>query len=123
MGQVRFVEERAHMAAAHAFEHLGQIAAGNAERLQRNRALFNDFVAVHDRLECMRADHGIVAFPKWLGGDSDRLDSLLRARYDTSIVPGRWFDKPDHFRVGLGGDTMILEEGLARIGAAMDELE
>jgi hypothetical protein len=29
---------------------------------------------------------------------------------------------PDHFRVGLGGDTATIEEGLARIGAALDEL-
>lgn len=110
------------MLSCFAFEHLDRIAAGNADRLRRNRALFNEFVDRCDRVQCMRAEHGIVAFPQWLGGDSDRLDALLRGRYDTSIVPGRWFGMPDHFRVGLGGDTRILEEGLARIGAAMDEL-
>ena len=29
---------------------------------------------------------------------------------------------PNHFRVGLGGDTEVIKEGLARLGAALDEL-
>lgn len=106
-----------------AFQHLAEISSGNADRLARNRALFNDFVAGRDELECMAAEHGITAFPKWTAGDTDRLDALLRSKYDTSIVPGRWFDLPDHFRLGLGGDTKMLKEGLARLGAALDELQ
>ena len=40
----------------------------------------------------------------------------------TAIVPGRWFDMPGHFRLGLGGDTEVIKEGLALLGAALDEL-
>jgi len=29
---------------------------------------------------------------------------------------------PEHFRVGLGVPTDLLEEGLSRLGAALDEL-
>jgi hypothetical protein len=70
----------------------------------------------------MPAEYGITAFPHWAGGDTLRLDDLLRERFDTSIVPGRWFEMPDHFRVGLGCHTETLEEGLSRLGAALDEL-
>lgn len=105
-----------------AFEHLDKIAEGTAERLVRNRGLFNEFVAVRDDLDCMAADHGITVFPRWAGGDTEPLDALLRSRYDTSLVPGCWFDLPDHFRLGLGGDTATLQEGLARIGSALDQL-
>jgi aspartate/methionine/tyrosine aminotransferase len=105
-----------------AFNHLDQIAAGHAERLSRNRALFNDFLASRRDLDCMPAEHGITAFPRWSGGDAEPLHGLLRSRYDTSLVPGHWFDMPDRFRIGLGGDTDILKEGLARIGSALDEL-
>jgi hypothetical protein len=28
---------------------------------------------------------------------------------------------PDHFRIGIGGDTGALEMGLDRLGAALDE--
>lgn len=110
------------MLSCFALERLDEIAAGTAERLERNRALFNKFVASRDDLICMPAEHGITAFPKWAGGDTERLATLLRSKYDTSIVPGCWFDMQDHFRVGLGGDTEMLEEGLARIGSALDEL-
>ena len=113
---------QAEMLSCFAFEHLDEISAGTEERLARNRALFNDFVAAREDLVCMPSEHGLTAFPLWDGGDSERLDALLRTKYDTSVVPGRWFDMPDRFRVGLGGPTEIIQEGLARIGAALDEL-
>jgi aspartate/methionine/tyrosine aminotransferase len=105
-----------------AFEHLDQIAEGTAERLGRNRALFNQLIAGRDDLDCMPADHGITAFPRWAGGDTDRLDALLRSTYDTSVVPGHWFEMPSHFRVGLGGDTDMLAQGLDRLASALDRL-
>ena len=112
----------AEMLSCFAFSHLDEISAGTAERLARNRALFNEFVASRGDVDCMAAEHGITAFPSWLGGATDQLDDLLRAKYDTSIVPGRWFEMPDRFRVGLGGPVEMVEEGLARIGSALDEL-
>lgn len=114
---------QAEMLSCFAFKHLDKIFAGTADRLARNRALFNDFVAGREDLECMTAEHGITAFPFWTGGDAERLDALLRSKYDTSIVPGRWFDMPERFRIGLGGPTDIVGEGLARIGSALDELK
>jgi aspartate/methionine/tyrosine aminotransferase len=111
------------MLSCFALGRLDEIAAGNSQRLAANRAIFNDFVNSTSDVDCMAARHGITVFPRWLGGDADRLHDLLRTKYDTSIVPGRWFELPDHFRVGLGGDTAMLKEGLARICAALDELK
>lgn len=105
-----------------AFDHLDEIAAGHAERLAANRALFNDFLASRSDLNCMPAEHGVTVFPRWAGGDTEPLHALLQSKYDTSIVPGRWFDMPDRFRIGLGGDSSMLTEGLTRIGSALDEL-
>ena len=45
-------------------------------------------------------------------GDTEPLHALV-PKYDTSIVPGRWFDMPDRFRVGLGGAGK-LKKGLVR---------
>ena len=105
-----------------AFDHLEEVAAGNAERLAVNRGIFNEFIASRVDLECMTAEHGITVFPRWAGGDTEPLHALLRSSYDTAVVPGRWFDMPEHFRVGLGGDTETIMEGLARLAAALDEL-
>ena len=106
-----------------AFDHLDEIAAGTPSLLARNRALFNDFVAAPRRYRlARRRPHGITAFPRWRGGDTERLARTCCAtEYDTSIVPGRWFEMPDHFRVGFGGRPTIVEEGLDRLGAALDD--
>lgn len=105
-----------------AFANLEIVFDGMLDRLTTNRTLLNDFIAGRDDLECMPAAHGLTAFPRWAGGDTERLDAVLRARFDTSVVPGKWFDYPDRFRLGLGGDTAMLAEGLARIGSALDAL-
>ncbi len=105
-----------------AFDHLDEIAGETPVLLERNRALWNDFLAARDDLICDPMRDGITTFPRWLGGEVERLSILLRADYDSSIVPGSWFDLPDHFRVGVGSDTNKLKEGLTRLGAAMDRL-
>jgi hypothetical protein len=71
----------------------------------------------------MPAEHGITAFPRWSGGDTERLDALLHERYDTAVVPGRWFEMPDRFRVGFGMAPAEFDEALKRLGAALDELQ
>ena len=65
---------------------------------------------------------GITAFPRLRRGDVDAFDTRLRADFDAAIVPGRFFGLADHFRIGVGAPTEILAEGLARLGAALDEL-
>jgi len=50
------------------------------------------------------------------------LCALLRERYETSLVPGRFFGAPEHVRVGLCGDPEIFREGLLRLGRALDDL-
>jgi aspartate/methionine/tyrosine aminotransferase len=105
-----------------AFENLDRINGDNPALLERNRTLFNAFAASRRDIECMPARHGVTAFPKWAGGDTHRLDALLRERYDTAVVPGRWFEMPDHFRIGFGLPARDFEEAMNRLGAALDEL-
>jgi aspartate/methionine/tyrosine aminotransferase len=106
-----------------ALSRLAEIAAGTRALLERNRALANAFFAGRDDLEIVPPTAGITAFPRLCSGSVERLHDLLRSRYETSIVPGRWFEAPDHFRIGIGGPTDMVEEGLARIGAALDQLK
>jgi aspartate/methionine/tyrosine aminotransferase len=105
-----------------ALAHLDEIAAGTAERLARNRALANAFFASRSDIACAPMVHGITAFPRLLQGDAEALDDLLRTRFETSIVPGRWFEMAGHFRIGIGGPTEIVEEGFERLGRALDAL-
>jgi aspartate/methionine/tyrosine aminotransferase len=106
-----------------AFEHIDEVIGGNPKILAANRDVWNAFVEGRYDLDCMPAEHGITAFPRWSGGDAERLDALLHDRYDAAVVPGRWFEMPDHFRVGFGLPSSEFEEALGRLGSALDELE
>ena len=60
-------------------------------------------------------------FPRVRHGSAEKLCELLAEKYETSVVPGSFFESPAHFRIGLGGETDVLREGLRRLGAALDE--
>lgn len=105
-----------------ALDRIDEIIGDMPTVLATNRLLFNAFVAQRNDIDCSPAVHGVTAFPRWSGGDTQRLDDHLRARYDTSVVPGTWFDEPDHFRVGLGLPTDEFQEALARLGSGLNDL-
>jgi len=105
-----------------ALEQIDAVIRDTRSMLEGNRERWNGFVRSRDDVECMPANHGITAFPRWAGGDTERLDERLRGQYDTAVVPGRWFEMPDHFRVGFGLDADDFEAGLRRLGLALDDL-
>jgi aspartate/methionine/tyrosine aminotransferase len=62
-----------------------------------------------------------VGFPRIRGADeASRFVEQLRQRYETGVVPGRFFEAPAHFRIALGGPGATLEAGLARLGQALE---
>lgn len=105
-----------------AFDQLDAIVGEVPAMLDANRALFNRFLAARSDLDSGPAEHGITAFPRWSGGETERLEQHLREKYDASVVPGRWFEMPEHFRIGFGLPTAEFEQALARLGAALDDL-
>jgi len=106
-----------------AFSQLDELAARAKTLLDRNRALLNDFLDTREELEAVRPEFGTVMFPRVRSGDADRLCRLLREKYETSVVPGAFFELPAHFRVGIAVETQVLEEGLERLGEALNEIQ
>ena len=115
--------------AVHAGERLSVVAMqqleGIGERAKQlfdqNRQILNDFLDRREDLEVVRPEFGTVMFPRVLRGTSERLCELLREKYETSVVPGVFFEMPAHFRIGIAGDTDVLVKGLERLGLALDE--
>lgn len=106
-----------------ALRQIGEIAARSQALLKRNRVLLNAFLDTRDDLEVVRPPYGTVMFPRLRSGEStERLCRLLREKYETTVVPGSFFERPTHFRVGIAGPTEILEPGLERLGHALDDL-
>ena len=55
-------------------------------------------------------------------GRVDDLSDLLHEKYDTAIVPGRFFESPQHFRIGMCAEPELFSEGLRRVAKALDEI-
>lgn len=105
-----------------ALAQLAEIAAAARDRLNQNRALVYDFLDTRADLEAVRPEFGTIVFPRLKQGSVDRFCAVLREKYETSVVPGRFFEMPNHFRVGFGNDPENLKEGLLRMGLALNEL-
>jgi aspartate/methionine/tyrosine aminotransferase len=107
-----------------AFAQLDRLHARAASLLSENRAILREFLQSRDDLECFDPGAGTVVFPRIPGVDDTSLfaESLLTER-DTAIVPGRYFEAPGHFRLGIGCKTDTLRAGLNALARALDERE
>jgi aspartate/methionine/tyrosine aminotransferase len=111
--------ERLSVVAMQQLEGIGERAK---QLLDRNRQILNEFLDTRVDLEVVRPEFGTVMFPRVRQGTSERLCELLREKYETSVVPGVFFEMPSHFRIGIAGNTDLLLEGLTRLGLALDEV-
>jgi len=104
-----------------ALENLDKISARARVLLERNRLLLDRFLDWREDLETVRPGCGTVVAPRVKRGGVDELCARLREKYETSVVPGKFFEMPNHIRIGIGGDTEMLKGGLGRLGMALDE--
>jgi aspartate/methionine/tyrosine aminotransferase len=107
--------------AALAFTHLDRLLARATGLVDRNGALVRDFLRSRTDLTWVEPA-GTVVFPLLRGlGDTTTFTGRLLKERETAIVPGHFFQAPRHVRIGFGGLTDALREGLQAIRAALDE--
>jgi aspartate/methionine/tyrosine aminotransferase len=104
-----------------AFAHLNEIGHWTRELLDRNRALANEFLVATPELDCEQLQVGTVLFPR-VDYPVNEFCRFLRERYETVVTPGRFFGSPERIRIGIGGETSLLAEGLNRIHDALSSL-
>lgn len=105
-----------------ALDNLDRVAARAKKLLAANRPVLDAFLESRDDLAYVRPEFGTVAFPKLKNGSVDQLDRLLREKYETGIVPGKYFGEEQYFRIGIGGDPEMTRIGFERLGKALDEM-
>jgi aspartate/methionine/tyrosine aminotransferase len=111
----------------HPAELLAVIALDNLDRvrdrarklLETNRALINEFLAAHAAFDCEPSHFGTTVFPRLRAGRADEFVIMLREQFETSVVPGEFFEQPQHFRIGFCGATEALRGGLERMSSAL----
>jgi len=98
-----------------AFQHLNLLREGARLIVDADRKLLRDFLTKQSAISAVWTDWGTTSFVKLRDGSADIFLERLRSEFDTSAVPGRFFEMPDHFRIGMGVNTEMFAEGLNRI--------
>jgi aspartate/methionine/tyrosine aminotransferase len=101
------------------FKHLNRLREKARRIVDADRKLLRNFLRQQSRLSAVWTDWGTTSFVQFRDGNADVFLERLRTEFDTSAVPGRYFEMPDHFRIGMGVNTEIFAEGLDRIDRAL----
>jgi aspartate/methionine/tyrosine aminotransferase len=98
---------------------LGRVCDRARRLLETNRMLVNEFLTIHPELDCEPSRFGTTVFPRLKLGKASDFVMILREQFETSVVPGEFFEQPQHFRIGFCGATEMLRGGLERLSAAL----
>jgi aspartate/methionine/tyrosine aminotransferase len=98
-----------------AFEHLAQIRDRARVIVDADRAALNEFLARQEEFVAQRTDWGTTCLLRRKKGDIEGFLQRLRAEHEVSAVPGRFFEMPEHFRIGMGVDSEMFREGMRRL--------
>ena len=116
-GSGPYVAERLSLTA---FENIDRLRARAKDILAANLAIVRTMAASNPRLEWLEPAAGTTAFPRVRGVDDTRdlVDRLIRD-HDTIVVPGHFFQAPQHIRIAYGGNIEMLREAIARLDRAL----
>jgi aspartate/methionine/tyrosine aminotransferase len=103
-----------------AFRQLPRLEARTRAILDPNIRMIHEFLREHeDLLDCVVPPRAMKVFPRLRKEeDSQPLHDRLRP-LETSIVPGRYFEFPRHFRLGCAVLPEDVGEGLRRLSRAL----
>jgi aspartate/methionine/tyrosine aminotransferase len=102
-----------------AFQHLDLLRERARLIVEADRKLFRDFLKQQSSLSAVSTPWGTTSFPRLLNENADVFIKRLRSKFDTSAVPGRFFEMPNHFRIGMGVNTEMFAEGMNRLSRAL----
>ena len=105
-----------------ALNQLPKIAGRAKAMLETNRQTLNEFFRARDDVNVMPTKFGTTSFPRLRNGDVDKLCALMIEKYETAVVPGRFFESPQNIRIGMCCEPESFNAGVERLGKALDEL-
>jgi aspartate/methionine/tyrosine aminotransferase len=102
-----------------AIDNLARIAARAEKILSANRTALRATLEGHAAIEVTIPHEGTTVFPRLKAGNVEGFCAFLREKYETSVVPGAYFERPESFRVGLGGEVEMTRVALERLADAL----
>jgi aspartate/methionine/tyrosine aminotransferase len=105
-----------------AFQNLAKIRERAQTIVEADRTVLSNFLDANtSHIAAVRTPYGTTSFPKLLRGNTTELLQRLRTKFETTVVPGKFFELPDHFRIGMGVDHEMFAEGVRRLTQALRE--
>jgi len=103
-----------------AFRNLPLLEARTRSMIEPNMELIRRFLREHeDTLDCVVPPRSMIVFPRLKkSSDSQQLHDSLR-QFNTSIVPGKFFEAPQHFRLGFAVKTEDVAAGLRNLSEGL----
>ena len=105
-----------------AIEQLPKISARAKSMLEANRKTLQEFFKARSDIEFVPTEFGTTSFPQLPDIDVEKLCQLLIDKYETVVVPGRFFESPKHIRIGMCCEPNDFSAGVERLTQALDEL-
>ncbi len=102
-----------------AIEQIDKFAERGDALIEANRSAMVAALEGHSAIELSIPSVGTTIFPRLRQDDVAAFCQFLREEYDTSVVPGSYFERPQHIRVGLAGEVEMTREGLSRLARAL----
>jgi aspartate/methionine/tyrosine aminotransferase len=106
-----------------AFRQLKKLEARTRAMIEPNIEFVHSFLRAHeDLLECVVPSRSMIVFPRLKNHqDAQLLHDRLR-QLETSIVPGKFFESPQHFRLGFAVKSEDVEIGLQHLSKVLRQL-
>ena len=103
-----------------AFERIDRLKSRARNILAENLSIVRAMAQSNPRLEWPEPAAGTTAFPKLKGIDDSRefVERLIRD-HDAIVVPGHFFQAPQHIRIAFGGRSEMLREAVRRLDFAL----
>ena len=105
-----------------AINQLPKITARAKSMLDANRKTMREFFKTRSDVTAAPTKFGTTSFPRIRDVDVDKLCGLLTEKYDTAVVPGKFFESPQHIRIGMCCEPEKFPIGSDCLAKALDSL-
>jgi aspartate/methionine/tyrosine aminotransferase len=95
---------------------------GIIQRIRENYKILDEWTGAQNHLEMIPPEGSVTCFPRF-DESTERLCRLLVEKYRTFTVPGYCFKMDPFFRLGFGGETEELKNGLEQLSLAIKEIK
>ncbi|MEE2792350.1 MAG: aminotransferase class I/II-fold pyridoxal phosphate-dependent enzyme, partial [Acidobacteriota bacterium] len=98
----------------------GQLITRTRRILRENQAIVSDWVSKQSTVHQIPPEAGAVTLLRYSGNRASiELAETLRARHGILVVPGSHFKLDQHLRIGIGGESKPLRNGLTKLSEVL----